>query len=212
VLPEIIASRTNLSDPVICEFNIGYFYATNWLNYTRTYPSGTYNVWGRIGAGSAFSGATLSRVTSGVGTTNQTTSVLGTFSDPTPAGYQLYHWIQLLDTNSNPVVVGLGGVATLRLTAPINASSAGGALNPLFFLLAPATVASTFHVSASMVSGQIQISFPTQLGHNYAVLYSSSLPASGWTQVGSNIPGDGLVYNVPLSLTGNQGYYWVVAH
>jgi uncharacterized repeat protein (TIGR01451 family) len=141
VLPEFIAARTNFNDPLICEFNIGYFYATNWLNYTRTYPSNTYNIVGRLAAGSAFSAATLSMVTSGVGTSNQTTRLLGTFSDPSPAGYQSYHWITLQDTNGNNAVVQLGGKTTLRLTAPANASSSGGALNPLFFMLVPATAA-----------------------------------------------------------------------
>jgi len=213
VLPEFTAARTNLADPLICEFNIGYFYATNWLNYTRTYPTNTYNIWGRLAAGTAFSGATLSAVTSGVGTSNQTTSVLGTFSDANPAGYQVYHWIPLLDASGNPVVAALGGVATLRLTAPTNATPNGGALNPLFFMLVPATAPATpFAISASVNAGNIQISIPTQLGHNYTLWYANSLPGSSWTQVGGNIAGNGSVQVITQSLAGNQGYYRVVAH
>ncbi len=212
VLPEFVAARTNFNDPLICEFNIGYFYATNWLNYTRTYPTGTFNVWGRLAAGGAFSGATLSQVTAGVGTSNQTTSVLGTFSDANPAGFQSYHWIQLLDTNNNPVVVSLGGVSTLRLTAPINASPASGALNPLFFMLVPATApAPAFAITALPSGGNLQISIPTQLGHNYTLWYSTDLSSGVWTQVGSSIPGNGNVQVISQPLTGNQGFYRVLA-
>jgi len=226
LLPEFGSARTNTfsgggggnpnpnPDPYICEFNIGYFYATNWLNYTRTYPTGNFNVWGRLaaGAGNAFSGCTLSVVTNGVGTSNQMTSVLGTFSDPSPAGYQVYHWITLVDTNGNNVVVQLGGQATLRLTAPTNSSSSGGSLNPLFFMLVPATApASPFAISASLNGGNIQISIPTQLGHNYTLWYAGSLQAASWTQVGSAITGDGTVHVVNQPVAGNQGFYQVKA-
>ncbi len=217
LLPEFVFARTNnasgSADPVICEFNIGYFYTNDWLNYTRIYPSGTFNVWGRLAAGAgAFNGCTLSIVTAGVGTSNQTTQVLGTFSDPAPAGWQVYHWIQLLDTNGNPVTIQLNGLATLRLTAPANAAPSGSGLNPLFFMLAPAVLnASSFSIAASVVSGNIQISIPTQANHNYTLWYSSSLTAPNWTQVGSAITGDGTVHVVPQSLSGANGFYRVVA-
>lgn len=219
LLPEFVSARTNVfpgaasADPAICEFNIGYFYADDWLNYTRTYPTGTFNIWGRLAdGGTAFSGCTLSLVTSGVGTSNQTTQVLGTFSDPNPAGWQTYHWIQLLDTNGNPAYVQLNGTATLRLTAPANASPSGGGLNPLFFMVVPATApAEAFNISASLVSGQIRVSIPTQTGHNYTLWYSSSVPSAEWTQVGGAITGDGSVHFVLQSLAGGHGYYRVLA-
>jgi hypothetical protein len=217
VLPEFAFARTNNAsgspDPLICEFNVGYFYAGNWLNYTHTYPSGTFSIWGRLAAGGgAFSGCTLSQITSGVGTSNQTTQVLGTFSDPNPAGWQTYHWIQLLDTNSNPAYVQLNGKATLRLTAPGTASPGGGALNPLYFMLVPAvSPASPFSISASLLGGNIQISIPTQAGHSYTLWYSPTVSPTSWLQVGSSIPGDGNVHVVPQSLTGRTGFYRVIA-
>jgi hypothetical protein len=217
LLPEFVSQRTSLPDNAVCEFNVGYFYATNWLNYTRTFPTSAYNVWGRLGAGSAFNGATLSRVTSGVGTSNQTTVVLGTFSDPSPAGYQVYHWIQLMNTNGDPAVVNFAGKATLKLTAPTNASSAGGALNPLFFMLAPAApsvttlqVAAGLNVQSSNAGG-VQISIPTLIGHTYAIMFANSLPAASWTQVGT-ITGNGSVQVFAPPVNGSQGFYQVVAH
>jgi hypothetical protein len=194
---------------------VAYYYSGNWLNYTRTFPAGTYNIWGRLGAGGgAFSGCTLSMVTNGWGTSNQLTTVLGTFSDPSPSGWQSYHWIQLLDTNSNPVYVTLNGQATLRLTAPTNATSAGSGLNPLFFLLAPATppaAAVTFSISAADVGGSLQISIPTQSGHSYTVWYSASVSAPSWSQVGGSISGDGTVHTVNETIGVSPGFFKVKA-
>jgi hypothetical protein len=222
LLPEFIAARTNTlvgrdgtiggPDPTICEFNVGYFYSGDWLNYTRTYPAGTFKVWGRLSAGGgAFSGCTLSLVTSGVGTSNQTTQVLGTFSDANPSGWQAYHWIQLSDTNGSPVYLHLSGEATLRLTAPTNATSAGNGLNPLFFMLAPASApALPFSISASLSGNNVEISIPTQTGQNYTLWHAATLTGA-WTQVGGTITGNGSVQTVPQPASGAQGYYKVLA-
>lgn len=147
-----------------------------------------------------------------MGTSNQTTQVLGTFSDANPAGWQVYHTIPLLDTNGNMVTVQLSGQETLRLTAPTNASPGSGALNPLYFMLTPATVPSLFHVAVAESQSQVQLSFPTQWGHNYAVWYSESLQNANWTQIGTNMPGDGLSQVVDVPITSSQGYYRVSAH
>ena len=73
---QFLVAQTNTGDSLICEFNIGWFNAGDWLNYTRTYPAGKFNVWGRLAGGAgAFSGTTLGLVTSGVGTSNQTVQV-----------------------------------------------------------------------------------------------------------------------------------------
>jgi hypothetical protein len=211
VLPEFVAARTNFNDPSICEFNIGYFYATNWLNYTRTYPSGAFKVWGRLASGDgSFSGCTLSEVTNGVGTFNQGTQVLGTFSDASAAGWQTYHWIPLLDTNGNSVVVRLNGLATLQLGAPANATPSGDGLNPLFFMLAPEQAAPAFAISATYSAGNVQVSIPTQIGYNYTLWHSGSLNPANWTQVSGLITGDGSVDIVTQS-TASQGYYRVTA-
>ena len=217
LLPEFSYAVTNNAsgapDTNICEFNIAYFYATNWLNYTRTFPTGTFNVWGRLGAGGGvFSGCTLSMVTNGWGTSNQLATVLGSFSDPSPAGWQTYHWIELLDTNNNPVYVTLNGQATLRLTAPTNATASGNGLNPLFFMLAPATPpAAEFSISAASVGGGLQISIRTQLGHSYTVWYSASLAPASWSRVGGSITGDGSTHTVNESFNGHAGFYRVQA-
>ena len=209
VRPKFLFAQTNTppSDGgTICPFNLGYFNAGNWVNYTRTWPTNSYNVWGRLAGGNgAFSGTTLSTVTSGVGTSNQTTSVLGSFADPNAAGWQVYHWVELLDTNGNPAVVHLGGVSTLRVTS-------GNNLNAEFFMLTPAVApASAFKISASVSGGNIDISIPTLNGQNYTVWYAGSLSSASWTQVGGSITGDGTVHVFSQPSTTGQGYYKVKA-
>jgi hypothetical protein len=209
VRPKFTAAQQALGSAAginIGQFNLGYFNSGNWLNYTRTYPTNTYNIWGRLAGGNgAFSGTRLSLVTSGVGTSLQSSNVLGTFSDAHPSGWQAYHWVPLRDAGGNNVAVQLGGKATLNLTS-------GNNLNALFFMLTPAPApAHAFSISASLVGGQMEISVPTQAGHNYTLWYSGSLPAAGWTQVGSTNAGDGLVHVIPLPATGAQGYYRVIA-
>jgi hypothetical protein len=203
--PKFLAAQQQLSDPNIGQLNIGYFNSGNWLNYTRHYPTNTYNIWGRLAGGAgAFSGTSLSVVTGGVGTSNQTTQVLGTFADAGPSGWQVYHWVPLLNTNGSKAVVQLGGKATLRLTS-------GNNLNALFLMLTPTVaVPSFFNIAASLSGGQIQISIPTQTGFNYTLWYAGSLPAASWTQVGGAITGDGSVHVVAQPASG-QGYYRVVA-
>jgi hypothetical protein len=94
-----------------------------------------------------FSNVTLSPVTSGEGTSNQTMQVLGSFSDENPSGWQAYHTVPLLDTNGNKVAVQLGGKATLRLMAPATATPASEYIVK--------AVPSVF-VLVSMTGGQIQ--------------------------------------------------------
>ncbi len=199
--PKFVAARQQFGDANIGPFNIGYYTTASWLNYTRHYPTNNYYVWGRLaGGGGAFSGTTFSMVTGGVGTTNQTSNVLGTFADPFAAGWQAWHWIPLLDANSNMVQVSLGGLATFKVTS-------GNNVNPEFFMLVPAPL--QFRATASLAAGQLNLAFPTLSGHTYTVMYKSSLTAPSWTPAGSALTGDGSVANVTETLTGTQGYYTV---
>jgi hypothetical protein len=224
LLPEFLTARTvtlvgadnttsSGPDTNICEFNIGYFSTNDWLNYTRIYPTGTFNVWGRIAGGSGvpFTNCMLSQVTSGVGTSNQMTQTLGYFSDSAPAGFQTYHWIEMLDTNGNIAVIQLNGLETLRLTAPTNATPSGNALNPLFFMLAPAVApASAFSISASLSGSNVEIGIPTQSGHSYK-LWSAPVVNGTWTQVGGTITGNGSIQYVSQPASSAQVYYRVTA-
>ncbi len=156
------------------------------------------------GGNGAFSGTTLSVVTNGLGTSLQMSNVLGTFSDPNAAGWQVWHWIPLLDSQGNKVQVQFSGVSTLKLTS-------GNNLNAEFLMLVPAvTQASPFSITASRAPGQLLISFPTQQGHNYTVWQSSNIKGT-FTQIAGPIPGNGSVNVVTQAVTSATSFFRVSA-
>jgi hypothetical protein len=114
-------------------YNVGWYDTGDWGNYTRTYPTGSFNLFMRAADGTGTLGDTVSRVTSGWGTTNQTTVNLGTFTIPGTGNWQGYEWVPLRDTGGNLIKLTLGGTNTLRVTA-----NAGGGGNANFYMLLPA--------------------------------------------------------------------------
>ena len=100
------------------DFDVGWWVPGTWLNYTRTFPTNTYTgLWPAGRRVGPIVNATMGLVTSGQDTPSQTTQPLGTFSDPNANGFQSWHWVPLM-SNGQPAVVTLGGVETLKVTAP----------------------------------------------------------------------------------------------
>lgn len=99
-------------------------YDGDWLNYTHTYPGGTYNVYLRQSQYRLpFSFVTLEKVSGDRTTTNQTTTVTGGFVGE-PGGTGLYYNWALEDGVGKPVALRLsGGVETLRLVNRITGNS-----------------------------------------------------------------------------------------
>lgn len=208
VRPKFLAAQQEFGNTNIGPFNICYYTNGSWLNYSRHYPTNNFYVWGRLAGTPAYTNTQMSILTSGYTTSEQTSNVLGTFSDPNAAGFQAWHWIPLLDNKSNMVVVSLGqgtnGIETLQVT-----SGSPQYCNLEFFMLVPVPL--QFNVTPTLVSGQLNLSFPTEIGYTYAILFTSNLAAPSWTQVGPALTGDGAVHVVPEALSGQQGYYMVVA-
>jgi hypothetical protein len=203
-VPEETAPSTNV------DYDIGWWAPGLWINYTRTFPTNTYRVWGRLASGAVYTNATMSLVTAGRGTTSQTTQLLGTFVDTNASGFQAWHWIPLTGIHGQPVALSLGGTETLQLAAP--SGSAGGSLNSHFYMFVPTVVAAPFSVSATVSGSTVSIKVPTQSGHNYTVYYSTSLTPPSWQALGSSIAGDGTVKTVTDSTTGGaHRFYQVVA-
>ena len=100
----------------------------------------------------------MSLVTSGQGTSNQTTQVLGSFADPNANGFQSWHWVPLSDTNGQTVVVSLGGVESLQVTAP--PGNATGSLNANYYMFVPAV--QSVNVSATISGSNLSLHFATQ--------------------------------------------------
>lgn len=196
---KFVDAQTALSDPNVGDFDLGWWNGGWWLNYTRTYPSGQYYVYGRLAGGNgAFNGTTLSRITSGGGTTN--TNVLGSFADPGANGWQSWHWVPLFDTNNRPAIISLSGVTTLRATS-------GNNLNANFFMLTQAVPPLT--LKASVSGGHPAISFATQTGSDYILLYKNNLSDASWT-VQSITVGDGTTKTVTDTTGGGQRFYKVL--
>ena len=119
-------------DADVKDYDVGWTYGGltgDWMNFTRNFPAGSYNIYGRLSGGGGTSRVGLWKVTSGVGTTTQTTESLGVFTFSS-RGWQSYDWVPLNDTNGNLVKITLNGVTTLR--------TAGDNANENFFMVVPA--------------------------------------------------------------------------
>ena len=55
----------------------------------------------------------------------------------------------------------------------------------------------------------ISVSFPTQPGFNYQLLYKSNLTDSAWTPVGNLVGGNGAVESVDVPTGDVNGFYRV---
>lgn len=180
-------------------YDVGFTATGEWENYTRTYPTGIWNVYLRAARGTAGT-ATMgfSRVTNGWGTASQELESLGTFSLGNTGGWQSYTYVPLADSNSRLVDVTLAGTNTLRL-------SDGGA-NFNFFILTPA-----LKLKSSVSGGNFVLSFGTQSGFNYTVQSKTNLSDVSWNAVGT-VAGDGSTKSLSDPKTGPSRYYRLQVH
>jgi hypothetical protein len=205
---EITADTSRAQFAGAFDYNIGFFGAGEWGNYTRHYPGGTYNVWGRFACGSANqSQAILSIVTSGWGTTTQTTNFLGTFAIPT-TGWAAFGWIPMRDTNGNLASVTLdGSTNTLKLLRDPTPPFAD--VNVNFLMLVPVLQGPVLSVSRS--GNTSFISFQSEAGLTYQVQFKNNLTDPTWTSVGSAVIGDGTVKTVNDVSGGQTRFYQAFA-
>ena len=185
--------------------DVGWWPPQTWINYTRTFPSNTYQIYGRLASGAAYTNATLALVT--VGGVTQTTLTLGTFSDANANGFQSWHWVPLM-SNGQPAVVTLSGAQTLKATAPPGPTV--GSLNAHFYMFVPFSAVTPFSVSASVSAGTVSIKFPTQSGHSYTVYWSASLNPASWQTLSSGIAGTGGTVTVTDSTSGGAERFYRV--
>jgi hypothetical protein len=184
---------------VATNYDVGFTATGEWENYTRTYPTGTWNVYLRAARGAAGT-ATMgfSRVTDGWGTTSQTTASLGTFSLGNTGGWQTYNWLPLKDGSGAPVNLPLAGTNTLRL-------SDGGA-NFNFFILTP-----PLQLFPAVSGGNFVLTFGTQPGFNYTVQYKTNLTDASWSSL-STTAGDGNTRTVTDPRTAAHRFYRLQVH
>lgn len=195
--------RQNVKDAftnalITAEVNVGYFDGgtgaglPNWMNYTRAFPAGNYNVYLRVADGGGNLTASLDILTNGWGTTTQTTTNLGTFSMANSGGWDSFAWVPLRDSGGNLAHVQLSGTNTLRLTA-----GNGGGGNVNFLLFTPAntnlpTINNVYPNGTNMFQPSPALSFKT--GSPIGALISTNGVKVKLTY--TNLLGQGFVTNL----------------
>lgn len=123
-----------VGDPGVTDYMLRDNANTEWLNYTRTFPAGTYRVYARLSKpGTVPVVAQLDEVTSGSTTVSQTLAPIGSFKRTPTGGDADYEFVPLTDALGNEIGVPLSGARTLRLTFVLG----GQNVNLNYFVFVP---------------------------------------------------------------------------
>lgn len=191
--------RQAFIDVLGTDYDLTWFGNGDWANYTRAYPAGSYYMYGRFSGLGNYT-MFLDQVVSGAGTSTQVLKRLGRWSS-NGAGYNIYKWVPLTDDSLvAPAVVKLGGSATLRV-------STTGNTNPNYFML---VAASGITLTAGRSGPNAILSFPTQPGAAYRVLFTDQLTTGSWSLL-TTILGDGSTQSLTNAPTARQRFYKVVS-
>jgi hypothetical protein len=193
------------------DYDVGFANTGNWGNYTRAFPAGAYNIYMRGASpnGPTTDSASMSLVTGGHGTTNQTTTKLGTFSVPNTGAWQTYTWVPLKTNGNFPVFTG-GSVETLRGTTD------SGGYNVNFYMLATTNIQAPWIVSpapptaveAAPGNAQVTLSWtasPAATGYN---VERSTTNGGPYSVIASNVAATAYTDS---GLTNGTTYYYVIA-
>lgn len=193
-----------LNNAGIVDYDINKLPVGGWINYTRTFPTGNFNLYARLSAGNGAFKLQCAQVTTGAGTTMQASNVLGNFIG-TGASFATWQYVPLVDANTNKVVVSLSGVETLQITGDTNE-------NVNFFVLVPA-VPPGVSLTAALSPPNILVSFPTASGFMYTLSNTPSLNPPTWSLVAGPIAGDGTMKTVTNDpTTSPQEFYRLSIH
>lgn len=124
-----------VSDPDVHDYDVGWVSGLDgdWMNYKRTIPAGSYNIYCRLASGSGGNQrCSIGVVTSGAGTGSQTVDNLGIATIVGGDGWQAWQWAPIVDGGGNLVKIDYATATTVTFRV-----SADGC-NMNFFLLAPA--------------------------------------------------------------------------
>ncbi len=122
----------------VYDYEVGDIEAGEWMNYTRTFPAGTYEVYLREAVVNMNSGESVLELVTGDRTqANPATKVLGSFLG-VKSGFRYRNFLLTDGTGQNPIILRLSGVTTLRLRQVTADSSDGGRYqNYLIFIPVP---------------------------------------------------------------------------
>jgi hypothetical protein len=187
-------------------YDVGNTVSGNWGNYTRTFPTGVYNIYmrGADGNASQTDAASMSLVTSAATNSNQTTLKLGTFSVPSiNANWQAYGNVPLIDSDGNHAEFVGGGQQTLRVTTD------NGNYNPNYYFLVPEDTTLTPlppHLSASFSGPNIVVTFLSRTNVAYKLQFKTNLTDPAWTPVSTN-SGTATWMSITNGMNGASGFY-----
>src|SRR5439155_3341203 len=101
--------RQKYRDANVGEYFVLGLSAGEWMNYTRTFPSGSYNVYLRASSQKA-QAVRLDEVTAGSTTSNQTLAARGLFLVPNTGSSSRFRYVPLTDAAGNLQTLTLAGV------------------------------------------------------------------------------------------------------
>jgi hypothetical protein len=115
-------------------------------------------------------------------------------------------------SNTNQLVAPEG---TARVRFQITAHAEGGGSGSVFVdamrlqAITP-VIKNPVTISVARDGGNIVLSWPSENGSNYQVVYKDSLSDANWTTIGPVVVGDGNVKTASFSTTGNRRFYSVI--
>jgi hypothetical protein len=187
------------------DYDVGFAVSGNWGNYTRTFPTGVYNIYlrGADGNASQTDAASMSLVTSAATNSNQTTLKLGTFSVPGTGAWQTYGNVPLIDSDGNHAEFVGGGEQTLRVTTD------NGNFNANYYFLVPEDTTLTPlppHLSASLSGPNIVVTFLSRTNITYKLQFKTNLTDPAWAPVSTN-SGTATWMSITNGMNGGSGFY-----
>jgi hypothetical protein len=207
-----VPRKTHFGDQ---DYDLGNTSGGNWGNYTRTYPTGVYNIFVRAstGNGSLVTDAgNISLVTSDRTQSGQTIQQLGKYNVPPTGGWQSYGWQPVINAGGTLArFVADGTVKTLRLTM----DGAGHNVNYVMLLPADLSVNPPPYVSAFTPDGTGLFQLTNELAFivNSSVGLATSnivLNLNGVNVSGLTISGSSTAWNVTYPVKTNALYTAIV--
>lgn len=187
---------------------LGSYQSQEWVNYTRNFPAGTYNIYARIANGNGgVATVPVSEVVGGQGTSDQTNSALGVFNFPA-VGWGSFNFVPMTDKFGNAVAVTLSGATTLRV-------SAGSGANLNFFMLVPVdtdtpTITDVYPDGSTLVQGTNQLTFTVSSASHSITQSNVMVILNGVTNNNLAFSGSTSSWNVSVPLALNVTNYTAV--
>ena len=174
--------RTKFSDaggiPLgVYDYDAGDYQPDEWMNYTRSFPAGTYDVFLRQSiVNMASYECVLEKVTGDRTRTDQSTVALGVFRGVL-SGFRYGNTPLTGEGGANPIALHLEGVETLRLRQTGTVEAGASVLQNYLILIRRPEAAAFAITSISWDAGQRRATFswPSETGHAYKVEASSDL-------------------------------------